>query len=132
LLWLVGGTVAFWALLTYAARLLWPNDPVWVWSTTSAGVCLVPTVLTLLWTRWAHQGQPEQQLLAVLGGTAVRMVFVLTAGLILFYAVETFQYQRFWIFVIVYYLFTLALEMVVIVRSTAAEQEQRQNEHRVA
>jgi hypothetical protein len=128
LLWLVGGTFAFWGLLTYPARLLWPNDPTFEWSTAAAVICLVPTALTLAWTRWAYTGKAEQQLLAVMGGTAVRMVIVLAAGMVLFLNAETFKYQRFWIFVIVYYLFTLALEMVLIVRATAAaEQAQPKN-----
>jgi hypothetical protein len=116
LLWLVGGTVAFWALLTYPALLLWPEEPTFAWSTTAVIICLVPTTLTLLWTRWAYKGRPEEQLLAVMGGTAARMIFVVAVGLTLFLNVEAFQYQRFWILVIVYYLFTLALEMVIIVR----------------
>ena len=123
--WLVGGTIAFWALVTYpAAGLLWPEDPVYAWSTTAAALCLVPTALTLAWTRWAYKGQAEQQLLAVMGGTAVRMGFVIAAGMILFFNVEAFQYQRFWIFLVVYYLFTLALEMVLVVRGAEPGQAQ--------
>ncbi len=124
LLWLVGGTVAFWALVTYPARLLWPREPIFQWSLAAALICLVPTAVTLAWTRWAYAGKPEQQLLAVLGGTAVRMVFVVAAGMVLFYSAEAFEHQRFWIFVVVYYLFTLALEMVLIVRATAPGQAQ--------
>jgi hypothetical protein len=128
LLWLVGGTVAFWAALTYPAGLLWPDDPTFLWSTAAAAICLVPTALTLAWTKWAYAGKAEQQLLAVMGGTAVRMVLVIAAGMVLFLNVKKFEYQRFWIFVIVYYLFTLALEMVLIVRGVAAvEQAQPKN-----
>jgi hypothetical protein len=126
LLWLVGGTALFGALVTYPARLLaerqqWerPELTVW-WSAIAALLCLVPTALTLAWTRRAYAAQPEQQLLAVMGGTAVRMAFVIAAGLVLFLGVPEFEYQRFWVFVVVYYLFTLALEMVLIVRGTAA------------
>jgi hypothetical protein len=128
LLWLVGGTIVFWGLVTYPARLLWPDDPTFQWSTTAAVICLVPTALTLAWTSWAYTGKAEQQLLAVMGGTAVRMVVVIAVGMILFLSVKEYEYQRFWIFVIVYYLFTLALEMVLIVRSAAAvEQAQPKN-----
>lgn len=127
LLGLVVGTVAFWGLVTYPARLLWPDDPTFAWSTAAAAICLVPSALTLAWTRWAYASQPEQQLLAVFGGTAVRMVVVIAAGMILFLSIKTFAYQRFWIFIVVYYLFTLALEMVIIVRSTAASQAQPKN-----
>jgi len=122
LLGLIGGTVVFWILMTYPASLLWPEDPTWLWSTTAAALCLLPTALTLVWARRADPHKPEQQLLAVMGGTGVRMAFVLAAGLILFLNVNAFGYQRFWIFVIVYYLFTLTLEMVLIVRSPAVEQ----------
>jgi hypothetical protein len=127
LLWLVGGTIAFWGLVTYPARLLWPQDPTLGWSTAAALICLIPTTLTLVWTRWAYGGQPEQQLLAVLGGTAVRMGFVLAAAMILYFNVPEFEHQRFWVFMVVYYLFTLALEMVVIVRGTAAGQAASKN-----
>jgi hypothetical protein len=124
LLGLIAGTVAFWALVTYPARLLadaqeWEaGELTLLWSTTAAALCLVPAALTLAWTRWAYRSNPEQQLLAVMGGTAVRMGIVVVAGLVLFLGVKQFAYQRFWIFVILYYLFTLALEMVLILRGT--------------
>jgi hypothetical protein len=124
LLGLAVGTAALWVLLTVPARLLWPEDAILSWSTAAALICLGPTAVTLAWTHWAYAGKPEQQVLAVFGGTAVRMVVVIAVGLILFYSLESFQYQRFWIFVVVYYLFTLALEMILIVRGTAAQQAQ--------
>jgi threonine/homoserine/homoserine lactone efflux protein len=124
---LVGGTVALWALVTYPARLLWPEPPgaSFLFSTTAAVLCLVPTTLTLAWSRRAYKGQPEQQLAAVLGGTAVRMIFVMAVGLVLFYSIEAYQYQRFWLFVIFYYLVTLALEVVILVRSTPEQAQQK-------
>ncbi len=122
LLALAAGTLALWLLLTFPAHLLWPDDAIFAWSTAAAAICWGPTALTLAWTHWAYAGRPEQQVLAVFGGTAVRMAFVIVAGLILFYSLESFQYQRFWIFLVVYYLFTLALEMILIVRSTAVQQ----------
>ena len=122
LLWLVGGTIVFCVLVTYPASVLWPDDPILWWNTTAAALCLVPTALTLVWARRAYGQQPEQQMLAVMGGTGVRMAFVLAVGLLLFFNVKEFAYQRFWIFVIVYYLFTLALEMVLIVRNPVVEQ----------
>ena len=116
LLGLVVGAALFWGLLTYPARLLWPDDPTFLWSTTAALLCLVPTALTMAWARWAFRGKPEDQMVAVFGGTAVRMAVVLAVALVLSLNVEAFGHQRFWIFVIVYYLFTLALEMALLVR----------------
>jgi hypothetical protein len=133
LLGLVGGTLLFCGLTTYPVRLLgekqgWERPELtYLWGVTAAALCLVPTALTLVWTRRAHKGRPEQQLLAVMGGTGVRLLVVLGGALILFLAVEEFAYQRFWIFVVVYYLFTLALEMVLVVRGTPTEQAQPKN-----
>ena len=127
LLWLVGGTALFAALVTYPVRLLaerqqWDRPELTpLWSATAALLCLVPTAATLVWTRRAHAALPEQQLLAVLGGTATRMAFVIVVAMVLFLSVSDFAYQRFWVFVVVYYLFTLALEMVLIVRGTAEQ-----------
>ena len=45
----------------------------------------------------------------------------------LFLCLKEFEYQRFWVFVVVYYLFTLALEMVLIVRGAPAGQAQPKN-----
>jgi hypothetical protein len=120
-LWLVGGAVLFWALLTVPARLIWPDDPVLLWSTTAAVLCLAPTAVTLAWTHGAFRGKPEQQLLAVFGGAAVRMGVVLAVGMVLFLNVEAFEHQRFAILIVVYYLFTLALEMALLARGGAAE-----------
>ena len=127
LLWLVGGAGAFWALITFPAQWMWPDDAVVLWSTTAAVLCLAPTVLTLVWSRVAFRGAPEQQMVAVFGGTALRMVVVLAVGMILFLSVEAFEHQRFGIMLVVYYLFTLALEMVLLVRGAAAGRAESKN-----
>ncbi len=125
---LVGGTVAVWGLVTFPARLLWPEPEgtTFLLSTAAAGLCLVPAVATLFWARRASRGQPEQVLLAVFGGTAARMGFVLAAGMALCWGAEAFQYQRFWLFVVLYYLVTLALEMTVVVRAAPGQVGQKQ------
>jgi hypothetical protein len=120
LLWLVVGAVLFWALVTYTCWLLWPGDQILIWSTTAAVLTLAPTTLTLTWAFWAFREKPDQRLLAVFGGATIRMAVVLAISMILFLNVEAFGRQRFLILVILYYLFTLGLEMVLIVRQTAA------------
>jgi hypothetical protein len=50
-----------------------------------------------------------------LGGTGVRMFFVLAGALLLYFLVPYFQNQKtFWMWVLISYLFTLALEMTLI------------------
>src|SRR4051812_33595085 len=76
----------------------------------AVGVCLTPAALTLAWSSWASRGSPERQLLAVMGGTVVRMLVVLGAGMVLFQAVPALHRTSFWIWVIGFYLTTLTIE----------------------
>jgi hypothetical protein len=118
---LIGGTGLFWALTAYPLRLVWGEETL-LFGATAALLCLVPMIVTLLWVRWAPKDQPQQQLLAVLGGTGLRMFFVLGCGLALFLVVPAFQYQRFLFLIIAYYLFTLTLEVILLVRQSAVDQ----------
>jgi hypothetical protein len=111
---LVGGSVLFWFLLALPAHRIW-GDSALVFSGAAILLCLIPTALTLLWGRWALGQSPEQQLLMVLGGTGVRMFFVLAGGLLLYLLVPYFQKQQsFWVWVLVSYLFTLALDTALV------------------
>jgi hypothetical protein len=56
----------------------------------------------------------DQQLLLVLGGTGVRLLFVLGFGLGIYGTIPYFQQPSFWIWLLVFYLFTLALETVLL------------------
>jgi hypothetical protein len=110
---LVGGSLLFWLLTALPARHIW-GDRAIAFSGVAISLCVVPTALTLLWSRWALAQGPEQQLVMVLGGTGVRMFFVLAGGLLLYLLVPYFQNQQsFWVWVLVSYLFTLALEMTL-------------------
>jgi hypothetical protein len=61
----------------------------------------------------------------VLGGTGMRMGVVLGAGLLLYSFVPLFAQQAFWVWLLVFYLLTLAVEMVLVVKgNTEAEQPQ--------
>ena len=112
---LVAGTLVFLALVAYPARLLWGESAL-LFSATAAGLCLVPTVVTLAWAQAGGKGEPHQQVLAILAGTGLRMLFVIGGGMVLYLTVPTFGLQRFWLWVIVFYLFTLTLEMVLLTR----------------
>src|SRR5262245_31272510 len=118
---LAGGSLVFWFLLAVPAR-YWLGDSAAVFLGVGLLLCLVPTAATLLWAGWSLKQSPEQQLLMVLGGTGVRMFFVLAAGLLLYSQVPYFQEQSFWIWVLVAYLCTLALEVALVLsrRSNAS------------
>ena len=111
---LVGGSLALWWVLAYPAYHL-GGVPGLVSSAVALGLCLAPTVATLVWANWASGSSPEQQLLMVLGGTGVRMAFVLGSALILYCTEAYFQNMSFWMWILVFYLLTLALEIVLLV-----------------
>lgn len=110
---LIGGTLTVWLVLVWPARLLWGAD-VPIRSLSACLLCLVPAALTLTWVARAAGGKPELALAAVLGGMLVRMTVVLVGALVLFFTVPVLHDVGFWIWVLGFYLFTLALEMVLV------------------
>jgi hypothetical protein len=108
--------------VSYPAYVIW-GETAPVYGAVALALCLVPTAATLLWAGWALDQSPEQQLGLVLGGTGVRMVFVLGAGLLLNSFVPYFQRQGFWLWILGFYLLTLFLEMVLIVTGRPAASE---------
>jgi hypothetical protein len=108
-----------WVIVAYPAYRLGSAEAL-VYSVVALGLCLIPTAGTLAWSLWNTDPAPEQQLLVVLGGTGVRMGFVLGGSLILFHWVPYFQQEIFWLWVLGFFLFTLALETILIVSGQSA------------
>jgi tRNA(Ile)-lysidine synthetase-like protein len=101
------------------------GDSALVLSAVAVALCLVPTTLTLMWADWAYSQSPEQQLTMVLGATGVRMGIVLGVGLLLYTLVPFFEQQSFWLWLLAFYLLSLALERVLVVKGkTATESRQ--------
>jgi len=112
LLLLIGGALAFWLLAGLPARMLGGGDQALVFSGAAVLLCLPPMAATLLWAGWARDKAPADQMIMIAGSTGARMAFVLGGGLVLFLAVPYFQGQAsFWVWVLVVYLFTLALDV---------------------
>ena len=63
---------------------------------------------------------PDQQLVAVLGGTGVRLFFVLGAGAAVGAWVPDFHGPGFWVWLLVFYLLTLALEVTLLLSGPPA------------
>src|SRR6266480_4905920 len=110
---LVAGCAWIWLLLAPVAYVL---DPEWglVHSAVAAAICLLPTVATLLWCDRVLGNSPEMQLAAVFGGTGVRMAVVVGAALALYSSLEEFRLGRFWVWIVVFYLVSLTLEMILL------------------
>jgi hypothetical protein len=109
---LVGGVAAFWLLLAIPARHLGGGDDA-VWqSGLAALLCLVPATAVMLWAEWAFRRDAAQQTYVVLGGGALRLFVVLAAAVVLTQVAGLFAGQiAFLLWLGVFYLFTLALEI---------------------
>ena len=76
--------------------------------------------LRLWWGRRTLAASPEQQIVAVMGGTGVRMFAVLMAGWALWSGVSYYGDSSFWNWLLVSYLFTLALEITLLLTGRPA------------
>ena len=115
LLVLVGGCAAFCLLVGLPARHIGGGDSAVVFLATGLVLCLLPAVVTLIWGERALRRSADQMLIMVLGGTGVRMAFVLLAGWTLYQCVPYYQQQSsFLIWLAVAYLFTLALDITLL------------------
>ena len=121
---LVLGTLSFW-LLAGAVGLRWkgPDD---VLPSIPAGLlCLLPAMLTLWWSaRAAAQSAPETLLVAFLGGTMLRMAIALGGALALYFLVDELRRPAFWVWVALFYLFTLGLETSLALRLLTGQSPQ--------
>lgn len=118
LLLLLGGSLAFWVLVALPARALL-DDPeqvseVIAYSGMAMLLCLVPAAITLTWGCHALRRDPESQLAAILGGNGIRMFSVLLAGWLLTRWFPYYGESSFWNWLLVAYLYTLALEMTLL------------------
>jgi hypothetical protein len=114
-LFLVGGSAAFWLLVGLPARHLGGGDAALDFLGTGLLLCLAPGIATLIWGERALRQSADKQLILVLGGTGVRMAFVLLAGSMLYLWTPYYQRQpSFLIWLLVSYLFTLTLDMIVL------------------
>jgi hypothetical protein len=111
---LLGGTAGLWLLAAYPAYLLGGSEGM-VHSAVAAGICLLPMAGTLAWAaRALRGGKPEQALAAVMGGTGLRIVVVIGAAVALYLTAPYFHSRGFLIWVVVFYLVTLTLEMCLL------------------
>lgn len=112
LLFLVGGCAVFWLLVGLPARHLGGGDAAVVFLGTGLLLCLAPGLVTLIGGEWALRQSADKQLILILGGSGVRMAFVLLTGWTLYLWAPYYQRQTgFLIWLIVGYLFTLALDV---------------------
>src|SRR5205823_1166464 len=108
-------TLIFWLLVVFPARWLGGGELAVIHSGTAGLLCLIPGVIALLLAGlFIHQ--PDQQLTVVLASTSLRMFVVLGATFLLERLAPLYYGSlAFWIWVLVFYLFTLAVETILLV-----------------
>jgi len=117
LLTLAAGCSAFWVLTAIPVRYWTGGEWTLVYSGTAMLLCLLPGLATLAWAASAFRGAPDQQLTMVLGATGARMFGVLLIALLLYQNVPLFRIEGgFLVWLMVFYLFTLALEMYLLLQ----------------
>jgi hypothetical protein len=105
--------VACWAVLAAPALFL-GGETALVCSAAALIVCLVPALLTLGMTWGARTQSPIVGLSVALGGSGIRMAAALGASAALFFLVPYFHQPQLFVWVAVFYLLTLALEVRIL------------------
>jgi hypothetical protein len=127
---LCGGSAAFWLLASLPFRILADDRERGNAAVAYAGVamllCLIPACGTLLWASRSLNRSPDEQMVAILGGTGLRLFPVALAGFALSQGVPYFQkYPGFLIWLAAAYLFTLTLEIALLLAGRPAAEEQK-------
>lgn len=117
LAYLVGGVLLLWAVAVVPASLAVGDHAVQE-SATAAALCLLPAVVTLIWSQQAGTSL-EARLLSMVGGMGLRMVAVLAGGFGLTRLLPDWFDWTLWIWLMAFYMFTLGLETTLLVKSKA-------------
>jgi hypothetical protein len=115
LLLFLGGTLAIWLVSGPIAWQLWGELGL-IDSIVALGVCAVPMAMTLVVAHLATlSARPHDQVAAAFGGTGLRMMVAILAGVGLFSSVPQLNHPGFLLAVVGYYLATLTLEVGILV-----------------
>ncbi|MBM4068396.1 MAG: hypothetical protein FJ271_05560 [Planctomycetes bacterium] len=113
--YLAGGVLLLWGIAVVPARFAQGEAAIYE-SAAAAGLCLLPALATLIWSQRAGTSM-EARLLSLVGGTGLRMMFVLGGGFGLTRLLPDWFDWTFWIWLMVFYIFTLGLETTLLVKS---------------
>ena len=109
--------LAFGAIALGVGYVLWGDDAI-VQGGTAFGLTFVPAVATLAWAVYAYRTTPDMQLMAAMGGSGVRMVITLGGGFLLKQSQpHVYGDVAFLLWLVVFYLMFLAIEIVLVLRS---------------
>lgn len=113
---LVGYSLLAWGLVVYPAWLLDGGTGIFL-SGAALVLCLIPAAVTLGWAAAIAQKSPEKLVLICMAGGGLRLAVVLGGGLFLHFAFPATFPRAFWVWLLVFYILTLTLEMVLLLKS---------------
>jgi hypothetical protein len=116
---LLGSMAVLWLLLALPARWIW-GDVVLLHSVVALSVCALPAAASLVWANAGIKRSPDMLMFQVLGSTGLRMAFVLGVGLALYLGLPDHFSEGFWVWVLVFYMFSLFVEVCLVVRAKKA------------
>src|SRR5262245_21162469 len=102
-------------LILLAPAWWWLGESVVLESGVALSLCVIPAAGTMVWNDLAYRKSPEMQLLAVLGGSGVRLGVALGVGALLYFQCPDEFSAVFWGWLILFYLVLLALEIALII-----------------
>jgi hypothetical protein len=120
--------VGFWLVAAGVANFLIPDQPNLLLSTTALLLCLPPGLATLAWSCQAKRKSADEQMLATLGGSGVRLFFVAGVGLALQNLAPAYQQVSvlfFWGWVLVFYLVIQFVELSLVLSATTPVADRR-------
>jgi hypothetical protein len=117
LLLLIGIVAAMWLLLGLPARHLGGGDDALVYAGVAALLCAVPMAASIVVLARVAVRRPQLLPIATLGAGGGRMFFVLFGGVALASAGPFFRQTAFWLWLVVFYLATLTLDVVLLLKS---------------
>lgn|GEM_PF-2158689 len=119
--WFILGSIVGWIVLAVISFLRAETSGL-ICSSIGCAICFVPTCLSLVLAHWSADRKGANQLMAVFGGMALRMLFVLGVGLAAFFLIPWFRESKdreyiYWGNILISYLFSLGLETFLSVRN---------------
>jgi hypothetical protein len=115
--WFLAGSLGLWLMVSLPAW-FWLGEQGLLETSLALLLCLVPMTATLLWCTWALASSPDNQLVAVMGGSGLRLLVVGAVGVLLHQRMPALQQDSFLLWVVFFYLATLTLEVIVMVKPT--------------
>lgn len=116
---LIGVPLALWLALLYPSWLVWGDDAI-LQSGVALALCLAPAIATYLATA-RFTTTTDQRMLASLGSTGLRMIFVLGIGMLLHAKMGERFPAVFMYWLALFYLLILGLEVWLLVRQSSTE-----------